>query len=84
VNTPLMTNNRMKPLPLTSPCGRHTTAATERTPVSVGEWPLHVSELNSSSAPRGHTWASTKFGTWALKHQIQKSKYQIQLDRDFV
>jgi hypothetical protein len=34
---------RIKPLPLTNGHGRYITVTPERTPVSVGEWPLHIS-----------------------------------------
>jgi len=39
---------RIKPLPLTNGHGRGITVTPERTLLSVGEWPLHISEFNSS------------------------------------
>ena len=37
---------RIKPLPLTNGHGRYITVTTERTLVSVGEWPLHIAVIN--------------------------------------
>ena len=39
-------DTRIKPLPLTNGHGRYITVTTERTLVSVGEWPLHITVIN--------------------------------------
>jgi hypothetical protein len=43
-------DTRIKPLPLTNGQGRYSaryiTATPEREPVSVGEWPLHITVIN--------------------------------------
>jgi hypothetical protein len=39
-------DTRIKPLPLTNGHGRYTTVTPERTLVSVGEWPLHITVIN--------------------------------------
>jgi hypothetical protein len=39
-------DTRIKPLPFTNGHGRYITVTTERTPVSVGEWPLHITVIN--------------------------------------
>jgi hypothetical protein len=38
---------RIKPLNLTNGHGRHMAVPPERALVSVGEWPLHITVLNS-------------------------------------
>ena len=38
-------DTRIKPLPLTNGHGRYKTVTTERTLVSVGEWPLHIAVI---------------------------------------
>jgi hypothetical protein len=40
-------HTRIKPLTLASGHGRYITVTPERTPVSVGEWPLHISHPDS-------------------------------------
>jgi hypothetical protein len=44
-------DTRIKPLPLTNGHGRYITVTPERTPASVGEWPLHISNGDSSWTP---------------------------------
>jgi hypothetical protein len=39
-------HTRIKPLALASGHGRYITVTTERTIVSVGEWPLHIAVIN--------------------------------------
>ena len=39
-------DTRIKPLPLTNGHGRYITVTPERTLVSVGEWPLHITVIN--------------------------------------
>jgi hypothetical protein len=39
-------HTRIKPLALASGHGRYITVTPERTPLSVGEWPLHIAVLN--------------------------------------
>ena len=39
-------DTRIKPLPLTNGHGRYITVTTERTLVSVGECPLHITVIN--------------------------------------
>jgi hypothetical protein len=39
-------DTRIKPLPLTNGHGCYITATPERTLVSVGEWPLHITVIN--------------------------------------
>jgi hypothetical protein len=40
------THLRIKSLALASGRGRYTTVTPKRTPVSVGEWPLHIAVIN--------------------------------------
>jgi hypothetical protein len=37
---------RIKPLPLTNGHGRYINVTPERTILSVGEWPLHITVIN--------------------------------------
>jgi hypothetical protein len=39
-------DTRIKPLPLTNGHDRYITVTPERTPASVGEWPLHMTVIN--------------------------------------
>jgi hypothetical protein len=39
-------DTRIKPLPLTNGHGRYITVTSERTLVSVGEWPLNMTVIN--------------------------------------
>jgi hypothetical protein len=51
-----ITHLRIKPLTLASDHGRYNIAVTpERALFSVGEWPLHISELNSSYTPQSRS-----------------------------
>jgi hypothetical protein len=44
-------HSRINPLALGSGHGRYTTVTPERTLVSVGKWPLHISDLDLVSTP---------------------------------
>ena len=45
-------DTRIKPLPLTNGHGRYITVTSERTLVSVREWPLHISDIEQVSTPQ--------------------------------
>jgi hypothetical protein len=67
-------NTRIKPLALASGHGRYITVTTERTLVSVGEWPLHIaySRYNFLAASLPKRFRNGRFTSETAVRRFQK------------